>query len=145
MAVGSNASDVWTVGSSDGKNFVMARKPQDKYKIQAPSLHEIAAAFDQVHGVYRSRVGFQRSVLTRGALVNAMTLHFLSLDPEVQRRIIEAGVAKYESLLDSDEEVADWRLSGETVAEIHASAIPDSVEPAGAKVGKVKADRKRAN
>lgn len=104
------AREGWTGSSGERKISRMGRKPEDKFKIQAPSLPEIAAAFDQLHGAHRSRVEFQGSVLTRGALVNAMTIHFLSLSPDEQREVIEAGVARYEAMLQSDDEMEDWRL-----------------------------------
>lgn len=111
MAVRSSASPVWTGTSIEDKITGMARKPEDKHKVQAPSLPEIAAAFDELHGALRSRVRFQGSVLTRGALVNAVMIHFLSLDADTQRRIIEAGASRYEEMLESDGEMEDWRIA----------------------------------
>lgn len=124
MAVRSSASPVWTGASIDAKIAVMARKPEDKYKVQAPSLPEIAAAFDELHGPLRSRVRFQGSVLTRGALINAVMIHFLSLDADAQRRIVETGVTRYEEMLESDGEMEDWRIA----------PVPGLVEPVAAPV-----------
>lgn len=93
----------------------MPRRPEDKHKVQAPSLPEIIAAFDELHGALRSRVRYQGSVLTRGAMVNAIIIDFLSLDAESQRRIIEAGVARYEEMLASDEEVEGWQFARQPV------------------------------
>lgn len=64
MATGSNATLDLTAGCVGGKLDGMKRKPEDRYKIQAPSVSEIRVAFDELLGQLKRRIEFDGKALT---------------------------------------------------------------------------------
>lgn len=120
----------------------MSRDLTDSYKLQTPSIPEIKDAFDGAAKQIARGVAFRGRKLRPGPLLNAVVLHFLSLDEAERVRIAVENLAILETLLEHEE--AQDELLGSLVADAAKRRAAVTVEPAGGRIVDVKADRKRA-
>ncbi|WP_165253528.1 hypothetical protein [Paludisphaera soli] len=116
--------------SINRKIAAMSRDPDDKEKIQAPSAAEVKDAFVVAQKRLARKVTFRGKKMGAGPLLNALVIHFLSLDETAQERIAAIGVAKYEQILESDE-LIDPRIAGGVLVDAIGSGVIDLGRPGG--------------
>lgn len=127
----------------------MSREPSDSHKIQAQSVPETKDAFDAVAKQIARTVAFRGRKLRGGPLLNAIVIHFLGLTEAERENIAVEGLAIYEALLEHDDPQDDLLRSllaqnRTRQTEASNSSKPVVGKPVG-RIGKVKADRKRAD